>query len=417
MGKGIIGLIFLLLLNILLFGQVSDFEKIFSNKELLQLDQTTLTKTNFADIAKGKTIVLTSLVKGCKWRMEEVAFYNKLKRDYPNKFDVFVIFTDDIAITSKYIQEVNFDFVYIYDPKMTLSREFYPEDTILSVLFDSNGNIQEKTTSGNLDRDNISKLLNKDQPKSSVKQSNNIPILNLQIKRYELGDMVSSKLSSASIPTKIMTGYKASELIDTIENLKFCTLTGKNILELYSYAYDLPKSRFIYDNELKYINSHSPNNRYTVSLSVSNLHADFNKMLIQQINLNFGLELSEVFQEKEVLILSQIDTDKGKIKMVNTLNEAKTLSQSISEEQFQLSTNNITATEISKYIEEATMLPVEVRVDPNLRYSLDISIENNDRTINNLIKQFSENGLVIEKEKKEIKFLKINMTGTGITRY
>lgn len=413
MGKAIIGLILLLLLNISLFGQVSDFEKIFSNKELMQLDQTTLTKTNFADIAKGKTIVLTSLVKGCKWRLEEVAFYNKLKRDYPNKFDVFVAFTDDIAITSKYIQEVNFDFVYIYDPKMTLSREFCPEDTIFSVLFDSNGNIQEKTTSGNLDRDQISKQLNKDQTKSSVKQSSNLPILNFQIKRYELGDKVSSNLSSVNIPTKIMTGYKANDLIDTIENIKFCTLSGKNILELYSYAYDLPKSRFIYDNELEYINSHSPKHRYTVSLSVSNLHSDFNKMLIQQINLNFGLEICKVFQEKEVLILSKIDTNKGKIKIVNPLNDAKTLSESISEEQFQLSTNNITATEISKYIEEATLLPVEVRVDPNLRYSLAISIENNDRTIDNLIKLFSDNGLIIEKRKKEIKCLKINLTDTS----
>lgn len=414
MGKAIIGFIFLLCLNISIFGQVSDFERIFSNNELMKLDQNTLTKTNFADIANGKTIVLTSLAKGCKWRLEEMAFYNKLKRDYPNKFDVFVTFTDDIAITSKYIQEVNFDFVYIHDPEMLLIKQLALNDTIYSVLFDTNGNIQEKTTSGNLNRDNISKLLNKDQPKSSVKQSNNIPILNLQIKRYELGDMVSSKLSSVSIPTKIITGYKTNELIDTIENLKFCTLTGKNILELYSYAFNLPKSRFLYDNELKYINSHSPNNRYTVSLSVSNLHADFNKMLIQQINLNFGLEISEVFQEKEVLILSKIDTDKGKIQIVNTLNEAKTLSESISEDQFQLSTNNITATELSKCIEEATMLPVEVSIDPNLSYSLAISMENNDRTIDNLLRLLSDNGIVINKVKKEVKCIKINSTDSGI---
>jgi hypothetical protein len=417
MKKAIIGLVFLLLLNISSLGQVSDFEKILSNKELMQLDQNTLTRTNFADMANGKTIVLTSLVKGCKWRLEEVAFYNKLKKDYPNKFDVFVTFTDDIEITSKYIREVNFDFVYIYDPKMTLSQEFYPVDTVFSVLFDSNGNIQEKTTSGNLDRDQISKLLNIDQAKSSLKQSNNLPIINFQIKRYELGDKVSSNLSSVNIPTKIMTGFKPNEIIDTLENIKFCTLSGKNILELYSYAYDLPKSRFIYDNKLDFINSHSPDHRYTLILSVSNLHSDFNRMLIQQINLNFGLEISDVFQEKEVLILSKIDTNKGQIKIVNTLDDAKTLSENISEEQFQLSTNNITATEISKYIEEATMLPVEVRVEPKLRYSLDISFENNDRTINNLIKLFPDNGLVLEREKKEINCPKINMTDNIITNY
>lgn len=414
MGKAIIGLILLLLLNISLFGQVSDFERIFSNTELMQLVQNNLTKTNFADIANGKTIVLTSLVKGCKWRLEEVAFYNKLKKDYPDKFDVFVTFTDDIAISSKYIQEVNFDFVYIYDPKMTLSQEFCPEDTIFSVLFDSNGNIQEKTTSGNLDRDQISKQLDKDQTKSNVKQSRNLPILNFQIKRYELGDNVSSNLRRVNIPTKIMTGFKTNEIIDTIENIKFCTLSGKNILELYSYAYDLPKSRFIYDNELEYINSHSPNHRYTLILSVSNLHADFSKMLIQQLNLNFGLEPSEIFEEKEVLILSKIETDKGKIQIVNTLNDAKTLSENISENQFQLNTNNISATEISRFIEEATKLPVEVRIDTNLRYSVAISIENNAKTMDNFLKLFSDNGLVIDKEIKKVKCLNINKTDTEI---
>lgn len=414
MRNTIFGLI--LLLNVSAFGQVSDFERIFSNKELMQLVQNTLIKTKFADMANGKTIVLTSLVKGCKWRLEEVAFYNKLKKDYPNKFDVFVTFTDDIAITSKYIQEVDFNFVYIYDPKMTLNQKIFPEDTSFSVLFDSNGNILEKTSSGNLDRDQISKQLNKDQT-TSVKRSSSLPILNFQIKRYELGDKISSNLSSVNIPTKILTGYKANEFIDTNDTIKFCTLSGKNILELYSFAYDLSKSRFIFDKELEYINSHNPIHRYTLNLSVSNLHSDFNKMLIQQINLNFGLELSEVIEEKEILFLSGIDTSKGKIKIVNSLAEDKKLSKNISEGQFQLSTNNITAKEISKFIEEATMLPVEVRIDPNIRYSLDISIENNDRNINNLIKLFLDNGFVIEKEKIEIKCLKINRKDTNSKNY
>jgi hypothetical protein len=247
-----------------------------------------------------------------------------------------------------------------------------------------------------------------------VNQSINLPLVNFQIKRYEIGDEVSSSLGSVSIPTKIMTGYKANEITDTIENFKFCTLTGKKILELYSYAYDLPKSRFSFNKELNYINSHAPNHRYTLSLSASNLHADLNNMLIQQINLNFGLEISDRIEEREVLMFSGIDTSKGKIKIANTVIDEKTLIENISEEQFQLTTNNITATEISKFIEEATRLPVEVRIDQNQRYSMDISIANNDRTIDNLIKQFSDNGLIIEKEIKKIKCLKINMTDTKI---
>ena len=414
MVKTLIGLIISLLLNISLFGQESDFEKIFKNEHLKQFEESSLREINFIDKANGKTIVLCSLVKGCKWILEEMAYYNKLKNDYSGELEVFIISYDDILTMSEYIKDVNFDFIYIFDPEMIINQKLFQEDSIYSVLFDSNGNIQEKTKTGKLNRENILKQLNKHQAKSGVRQSNNLPLINLQIKRYELGDEVSSNLSSISIPTKIMTGYKANEIIDTIESIKICTLSGKNILELYSYAYDLSKSRFKFEKELEYINSHSPKNRYTVSLSVSNLHADFYKLLIQQINLNFGLEITEEFEEKEVLILSGIDTDKGKIKIANNLNDAKTSNENISEEKFQLSTNNMTASEISKFIEEATMLPVEVRTDPNLRYSVAISIENNDKNIDNLIRLLSDDGLVIYKERKEVKSLKIRNSDISI---
>jgi hypothetical protein len=414
MVKTLIGLIISLLLNISLFGQESDFEKIFKNEHLKQFEESSLREINFIDKANGKTIVLCSLVKGCKWILEEMAYYNKLKNDYSGELEVFIISYDDILTMSEYIKDVNFDFIYIFDPEMIINQKLFQEDSIYSVLFDSNGNIQEKTKSGKLNRENILKQLNKLKAKSGIKQSSNLPLVNFQIKRYELGDEVSSNLSSISIPTKIMTGYKANEIIDTIESIKICTLSGKNILELYSYAYDLSKSRFKFEEELEYINSHSPKNRYTVSLSVSNLHANFNKFLIQQINLNFGLEITEEFEEKEVLILSGIDTDKGKIKIANNLNDAKTSNENISEEKFQLSSNNMTASEISKFIEEATMLPVEVRIDPNLRYSVAISIENNDKTIDNLIRLLSDDGLVIYKERKEVKSLKISNSGISI---
>ncbi len=121
MGKAIIGLILLLLLNISLFGQVSDFEKIFNNEHLKQFEGSSLSEINFIDEANGKTIVLCSLVKGCKWILEEMAYYNKLKNDYSGEFDVFIISSDDIVTMSKYIQDVNFDFRYIVSDQRTTS--------------------------------------------------------------------------------------------------------------------------------------------------------------------------------------------------------------------------------------------------------------------------------------------------------
>lgn len=300
---------------------------------------------------------------------------------------------------SKYIKEVGFDFIYLYDPEQILNKKHFSKDTIYSVLFDSKGDIQQIDYSGKLNHDKILNQL--DEPTN--KTSRSIPLLNFQIKRFELGDEVTSNLNSANIPTKLMTGYKVDENIDTIESIKFYTLTGENILGLYSHAYNLPKNRIIYDKELEYINSHAPNHRYTLSLSVSNLHADFNKMLIQQIDLNFGMESSLIIKETESLILSQIDLEKDKIKRANPLDKNKTLNKTISETKFQLKSDNINALEISRLIEETTKFPVEIKFDPNLSFSIDISIENNDKTIDNWIKLFSENGLNLDREMKKVK--------------
>lgn len=205
MKEAYIVIVVLIFLQFSSFGQTSDFGDIFFNSNLKQLDRNSLIETNFIDLAYGKAIVLTSLVKGCKWRLEEMAYYNKIKKEHLDEFEVFLTFSDDIETMSKYIQDVNFDFIYIYDPIKTLSQKLSPNDTIYSVLFDSKGFIQEKTSSDNLNRDKILNQLNKNQTKSGIKKSSSLPIINFQLKRYELGDEVSSNLSSANIPTKIIT--------------------------------------------------------------------------------------------------------------------------------------------------------------------------------------------------------------------
>lgn len=402
MRKIYLGFVILLFLQFSSFGQISDLGELFKNN-LKQLDHNTLIDANFLEKAKGKTVVLTSLAKGCKWRLEEMAYYNKLKSEYPNDFEVFITFTDDLSTMSKYAQDVNFDFVYIYDPMMTISKKLFPSDSISSVLFDSKGFIQEKTSSSKLNRDKILIQLNKNQSNPELNKSSSFPIINFNLKRYELGDKVLSNLSSVNLPTKILTGYKVNESIDTIENIKFCTLTGENILGLYSYAYNLPKNRFIYDKEIDYIDSHSPNQRYTLTLSVSNLHADFNKMLIKQIDLNFGLETAPIEKNTKTLVLSQIDLAKGRINIANTTDN----NNIISETEFHLKANNIKVTELARLIEEKLKVPVELNINPNSNYSVDISIENSDCTIDSWIKLFSENGLILNKKMIDLQYIKI----------
>lgn len=402
--KVYLGFVIFLFLQFSSFGQTSDLGELFKNN-LKQLDHNTLIDGNFIEKAKGKTVVLTSLVKGCKWILEEMAYYNKLKSEYPNDFEVFITFTDDLVTMSKYVQDVNFDFIYIYDPMMTISKKLFPSDSISSVLFDSKGFVQEKTSSSKLNRDKILILLNKNQSRPEINKGSSLPILNFQLKRYELGDEVTNKLSSVNLPSKVMTGYKVNEVIDTVENIKFCTITGENILSLYSYAYNLPKNRFLYDKKIEYINSHAPNHRYTLILSVSNLHADFYKMLIKQVDLNFGLETSPIMKETESLELSQIDLVKGKINIANSSDNK--IDKKISETEFQLKASNIKAIEISRLIEEKVNLPVELIVNPNSNFSVDILIENNDTSVDNWIKLFSENGLIIKKEIKEVEYIKI----------
>lgn len=397
-----------LIFNATLFGQTSDFDKIFNHSGLKQLKSESLVETNFMALANKKTVILTSFEKGCKWILEEMAYYNKLKKEYPNQLEVFLLFSDDTEVMSEYIQDVGFDFIYIYDPFMSLDQDISANDTIFSVLFDSNGFIQEKITSGYLDHKKILNQLNGNQPLTSKKTNSALPILNFQLKRYELGDEVSSNLSSVNLPVKIMTGYKANQSIDTIENMKFCTLTGKDILGLYSFAYNMPESRFMYNKELNYIDSHDPDKRYTLILSLSGSHADLNEMLIKLIDLNFGLKTSAITKKTELLVLSKIELTDGVIQIANSSESSKAVHSTINETQFRIKADNVKATEISKLIEEKLMVPVELKMNPNANYSVDISIENDDKTIDSWIELFSESGIIIKKIMTDVQYVIVN---------
>lgn len=399
----------MLLFYISSFGQASEMEKIFVNSHLKQLDSSNLKETNLIEKVSGKTVVLTSLVKGCKWILEEMAYYNKLKTEHPNELEVFVTFADDIETMSNYTKDVGFDFVFIHDPESLLIKKLALNDSIYTVLFDSKGNIEEKTNHGKMDRVHITNLLNKNQIQPTIRNGSYMPILNCQLKRYELGDEVSNETKSIKLPTKIMTGYKAHETCDTIENIRFCTITGENILGLYSYAYDLSPFHFIYDKEIGYINSHAPDHRYTLSLSVSSLHADFNQMLIQQIDLNFGMKSSFIQQESDILVLSNIDTENGNIVISKGIEKEDQSHSNIGEKFVSIKAFKISAIDIAKLIETATLLPVEISVDPKILYNLNISFENKHPSIDQWIELFAENGLIFRKEKKVIKKVEIKM--------
>lgn len=407
MKKILLGFGLTLLFYISSVGQETDIKKLFKDNQLKQLDRNILRETDFIEKANGKTVLLTSFVDGCKWILEEMAFFNKLKTLHPGEFEVLISFTDDIKTMSDYIQDVQFDFLYIYDPDRLLIKKLDMNDTIYSVLFDADGNILDKTNSGKLNRGKILSQLSKNQTKTNTKLSSTLPVFNCQLKRYEIGDEVSINLSGVKLPVKLLTGYKANDFVDTLESIRFCNITGENILGLYSHAYDLPKTRFVYDKEIEYINSHAPNHRYSLSFSVSDLHADFNQMLIKQIDLNFGLETSTITNETEILILSKVDTGKGKIQIQNTLEESKTAKSTINENDFLLQASNIGISEIARQIEEATHLPVEINVDTKVLYTVDISVENKDKSIESFIRLLAENGLIVNKGKKEVNLIEI----------
>ena len=372
---------------------------------------------------KNKVVILEFWETWCGPCIMGMPHLKQLKDKFPNDLQVICISSDDMKKASSYISEHSYPFDYVFDAKKQLSVVFPHSGIPHTIVIDKKGNIKAETFPGYLTEEIIKTLISTDSidvpaknnfdPTKLESNKTEQSLLLFDLKNTELGDQHYTSLSTRVNNRRIVTGYTANAFKDTIETILQSNLAGKNILELYSYAYnDLSELRFIFLKELNYIKSPSPNNMYKLNYSISNLFGDFHTVMVRQLNAAFCLETEKVQIDTTVLILKKIEPNNRSITIENNPNRGKSQESSMLIQSFDAKCTFFSLSDIAHLIESKTHLPVESVGTDTKKYNLDISIKADFKTsLEDWLSLFEKEGIYLVKEKKKAEFIRIKKAG------
>jgi thiol-disulfide isomerase/thioredoxin len=408
----------LLFFFITTYSQENNIKEKLGDIELQQIKDGVCTNFNFLQQTSGKITIIEFWETWCGPCIEGMSHLNALKSKFPNSLKIVCVSSDNFEKTTDFIAKNDFPFDFIYDGEKNLSKIFPHTGIPHTILIDKKGIIQAETFPGYVTEQILSELNNDNQvnlpakknfvPSELGRNENKNSLITFELQRHELGERnYIETTSNMDTPVQIINGYSAGMYYDTLETINGCVIAGKNALQIYQYAYNnIPISRFSYDSDLSYLDSHLPNHLYKMNFSCSSLLGNYQTILINQLNSVFGLETKIIEKEVEILVLDSIDTNNEACKESSGNVQSQTFQYSYKD--YILSGSGISVASILKSIEDKISMPVESKLEePNL-FDLNIAIKDEkNQDINVWINHFKKNGLILRQDKKLIQFVKI----------
>lgn len=366
---------------------------------------------------KAKVTIIEFWETWCGPCIDGMFHLQQLKNKFPDVLNVICVSSDDIDKTQAFISKNKFSFDFIYDKEKQLKNRFPHSSIPHTILIDKTGKIVARTYPGYLTEATIKELVSDGQVSLPVVKNFNPDEMNMnldgnsmlkfEIFSSELGDRDYMNHSSMMVKKNIVNNYSGNVSYDTIHTINSFNMSGKNILNLYSFAYNNhPATRFLYNPELVFIKSFMPNHLYRVNFSCSSLLGDYHKVLVKQLDAVFGLKTSVVENIVDVLVLTSVDTTLNTIKKSKGAESATTKFQH-SYKDFNLSADDINTVNLAVNLEAKMQIPVDNLLPAADRYEIKINIENESMEIDTWIDLFRKNGIIISKEKRKMKFVKI----------
>ena len=406
-----------------LFGQGEYLKEKIEKPKLHQIKNKTLVDYNLLKQTVGKVTIIEFWETWCGPCIQGMYHLKELKDKFSDELEIICVSCDDLGKTISFIEKNKFPFTFIYDKEKYLAEQVFPHSGIPhSILVDKTGKIQAATLPGFIKDEAINNLITDKQvdipnkqlfnPENLSEEKSENTLINFELQSSQLGDRNYFRTTSHTRSKRILTDYTGGYK-DTIENITESTVAGRNILELYQYAYEnIPLTRFIYDKELSYINSYLPDKRYTMIFSSSDLFGNHYSILINQLNSIFGLKTGIQEKEVDVLILDSISTNTGNIKEAGDNTEAgrnSTISKLL---KYQIKAFIINSKDIVNTLEDFFEIPVETEIPPTNFYDIDIDIEKDyikgiTDNVDPWLELLKENGLILRKDKKVVKFIEI----------
>lgn len=313
--KKIFLFIFLIFITYNLQAQKTEISSKLLEIELFQIKNESIINYDFIKETTGKIVIIEFWETWCSPCIEGMQHLQKLKNKFPEKIKIVCVSSDNYNKTTKFIDKNNFPFDFIYDKDKKLSNIFPHTGIPHSVIINNRGQILKETYPGYITENLINKIFNGNSinvpekkeftpeklNQSFTNQQTTNSLISFELLPYELGDRIYTERNSRPNKRTIITGYSGELYKDTLEVIKTYKSSGKNILELYVDAFkNYNESRFLFKNNLNYIKSKTPNNRYRLKFEASNIINDFNTLFINQLNTSFGFNTN--YRKRSLLL-------------------------------------------------------------------------------------------------------------------
>lgn len=417
----------LLLISFQVSGQSTNTERKLSNVNLKQIQGSDLINYKFLEHSKGKITIIDFWETYCGPCIKAMHHLDALKKKYPNDLKIICVSNENLVKTIDFINNKKYPFDFLFDKEKQLT-EIFPHLAIPhTILIGKDGRIKNKTRSGPITTEKIDKLINGEvSHKNSIAPtaSNNFPtkkqssLFTFELFRHKPAE--SKSIIHTKGEKKSLQIASDDSLIDTVEIINSCNITGYNIIDLYQYGFGgTPTTRFIPKGKLNYIYSTEPIHLYNLNFSCSNLFGDFKSVFIQQLNGAFGLSTKVVEKECTYYELVEIKEKLNKVEPIEN-SSIKIKNTILSGYMFELSNifptsdiANILAKQIiqiqqQKYYNEKgkrLFFPVTTNLKGN--YALQISIEDDSLDVDKWIELLANNGLILVKKKGMLSFIEI----------
>jgi len=407
-----------LVFNQSLFCQQTEIETKLKEIQVKSIQGDNLVDYDLIKQVKNKVVILEFWETFCGPCIMGMPHLKDLKNKFPDDLQIICVSSGDLKGTVHFIQENKYPFDFVFDEKEQLSSVFPHSGIPHSIVIDKKGKIKTETFPGYLTEEIIRNLIltdsidvpykNKFDPTKEDANKADPSLLLFDLKNGELGAGGASYFSTKHNKRRIVTGYTANAFKDTVETIYQSTYASENIFELYRSAYkNISEYRLLFPKELDYINSYSPNNKYKLNYSVSDLFGDFHSVMIRQLNAAFGLETEKVEIDTTVLVLKKIKPNNHSITIEDYPHITVSRDIDMIDRRLKAKCTQFSVRDIAILIEDKTHLPVEYNEKETNNYSLDILIESNGKTLEEWLTLFEKEGLYLVKERRKAEFIRI----------
>jgi len=388
---------FILLFPAVLFAQKNITDPEISDIDLLWINSENPSDYDIMDRIDGKIVLLEFWEHWCGPCITSMPHLQKLQDKFPDAVRIIAVSGDDLKKSRSFIDSKDYGFDFIFDKDKTLHKLFPHNGIPHTVLFDAEGRFVYTSHPELIDENTIEKIINGEYNPSAIDIGSGS--MNENDEEEQNHNLISIQLKKSQVE-----GYSGKSRYSN-PPYRF-DLKNYNILEIISTIYSHSKFRILYPEELSYIDSHDPDHLYDLLYSCVEEGPGKISLLKKFVCDAFDLAIRNEEQEKDVWVIKGVK--EGESIKISSSDQSYKRSSRTNSNSFYFNASRLTLQDIGGFIEEQVGFPVVAEKNEN-RYDVDLQINHEGQGIDKIYDLLLKAGFSIEKEKRKIKVLVIDL--------